>query len=124
MTTLMKKTMLATPIAAIATFGFASAAFAAAPHAHAPKAAIQINANILTTGTHLKANNKVAKFAYKVTPRKTIIVKKRGLISYTPIYKAKPSIYGKTYSYGYKPVYTPKLKTLKRAKALKFKKAY
>jgi len=109
MTKLIKKTILAAPIVAIATLGFASTAFAATPSVVVSKHIVHVTPNVLTTGTHLKRSPKIANFVSKATPRRSFFTPKRVIKSYTPIYKVKPK-YGKSYNYGYKSIYGSKLK--------------
>lgn len=102
MTKLIKKTILAAPIAAIATLGFAATAFAATSFSanHAPLSVSKITV-VDTHAADYAYKTANYGYGYKYTPRKSY-------------YKGKS--YKKSYSPYYKPVYKTKHKSFGHSK--------
>lgn len=115
MTKLIKKTILATPIAVIATFGFAATAFAASSISNDRAFDHQDSRIIINTSVNdapydygYTANTAYKTVNYNYKPRRSYYKSKRRHNSYKPYYKSKPyykpksSYYGKTYKHGHK----------------------
>ncbi len=134
MTNLIKKTLLATPIAAIISLGFASVAFASqiTPHSDLNDTPLNAQTHTATAVKTVKSRYSDYSYApdysyktvnyshgYNYKPRKPYYKNKRGYKKHKPYYKAKPSYYGKGYKHGYKPVYKSKHKPFKYGKAFR-----
>jgi len=130
MTKLIKKTILAAPIAVIATLGFTTAAFAAvpitldsAPAYHQKLAVIDVIAPEYGEAIAYKTVN------YNYKRRRSHYKSQHRHNSYNPYYKSKPvysepvyskpAYYGKGYTYGYKPSYKSKFKSFGHKKSFR-----